>query len=151
MIHNLSVFLLSVVRLDKENQNCLRHFEEIIQADKGRQTFVTHDAEDHTRQSYKGLCGHKQEITNSAGVLGQKWHTVRESQDDWKQNDKYTALPRSTLSFSGLEVVRMGSQIHHSLYLSIWHTKVKTTRNLKHPASISIDRWLNYLRLLMNE
>lgn len=56
---------MSVVRLDKENQDCLRHFEEIIQVDKGRQTSVTHDAKDHTRHNYKGLWGYKQEITNS--------------------------------------------------------------------------------------
>lgn len=140
MIHNLSIFLLSVVRLDKRNQNCLGHFEEIIQADKGRQTFVTHDAEYHTRQKYKGLCRHKQEITNSAWVLGQKWHTVRESQDDWKQNDKYTALPRSTLGFSGLEVVRMAPR---SITAVIWASDIPRSRQQEtsniQPASALID------------
>lgn len=142
---------MTFMRLGEECQNCIRHSKEITQVVKVRHTTATHDAKDHTRHSYKGLWGYKQEITNSAWVLVQKCHIMGGSQDDWKQKDKYTALPRSTLGFPGLEVVGMGSQIHHSLYLSIWHTKVKTTRNLKHPASISIDWWLNYLGLLMNE
>lgn len=94
---------MALVKLYEERQNCARHSEEITQVGKGRQTFVTNDTKDYNRHNWKGLQGHKQEITNSAWVLGQKWHIVRESQDDWKLNNKYTTLTRSTPGCCSLE------------------------------------------------
>lgn len=93
---------LSFYKGNKAHKDVIQSFEEIHWSRRDLQAFIIQC--DYDENNWEVLWEHHEEIISLKDLL--KWDIVGESQDDWKQKDKYHVfLTFSTLGCSSLEVV----------------------------------------------